>query len=60
MLHSDEEDIARVDGTYLEENGMWQFMIPAETTVGMDGRYWYCIMRDNTNLCFKKPLYLYK
>lgn len=58
-LHDNElQEICSVDGIYLEEEGSWQFEVPAEITLGMNGRYWYCIRHDDINLCFKKPIYL--
>lgn len=36
----------------------WTFTIPAETTKGLNGRYWYCIGYYDTSLCFKQPIYL--
>lgn len=50
--------IAKVDGVYLPENLMWEFTVPSGVTEGMKGRYWYCIMHANSNLCFKQPIYL--
>lgn len=57
-LHSDEEDLIQVPGTFLAEEGLWQFVIPADATAGLHGRYWYCVMHDGENLCFKEPIYL--
>jgi hypothetical protein len=51
-------DMASFDGTYYEDVKTWQFTIPAEATVGMSGRYFYCIQRNGENLCFKTPIYL--
>lgn len=56
MLHSDSEMLCRVEGVY--DGEMWSFTIPAEITEGLKGRYWYCICYDNTQLCFKEPIYL--
>lgn len=56
-LFDDDKMIASAPGIYLGE-GMWQFEIAAEATVGRTGRYWYCIGNDGHSLCFKKPLYL--
>ena len=57
MLHIDEEMLA-FDGIYIAETQSWQFTIPAEATAGLKGKYYYCIMRDGINLCFKTPFYL--
>lgn len=48
--------ILEVKGTYSEEE--WTFVIPAEITEGLYGRYWYCIHYGDSNLCFKEPIYL--
>lgn len=55
MLHNDEEMFSQVNGVY--DGEAWSFDIPAEDTKGLKGRYWYCICKDNTNLCFKTPIY---
>lgn len=54
----DKELIATFDGEFNEEINEWSFTIPAETTEGLNGRYWYCICYFNANLCFKEPIYL--
>lgn len=59
VLHNDEKELFTAEGLYLTEFDLWQFEIPAETTKGLKGRYWYCIQYDKNNLCFKQPLYLY-
>lgn len=56
MFHDDENMLAKVDGEL--DGAEWIFTIPAEVTKGLTGRYWYCICRNETNLCFKTPLYL--
>lgn len=59
MLFSPEkEHIATFDGVY-KADGEWDFTIPAETTKGLHGRYWYCICQHNHSLCFKQPIYLH-
>lgn len=58
MLHEDNKDLCAVDGVYLAEQDLWLFIVPAEMTKGLSGRYWYCIMKDGMNLCFKQPIYL--
>ena len=57
-IYSDEEEIITVPGEYLTELKMWQFTIPAEATQGLSGRYWYDVRHNDSNLCFKQPLYL--
>lgn len=58
MLHSENELLTMVDGEYTPELDMWSYTIPAAVTEGLKGRYFYCICRNNSNLCFKQPLYL--
>lgn len=43
-------------GTYA--NGIWSFVIPAEDTKGMDGRYWYRIRYKDNSLSFAAPIYI--
>jgi hypothetical protein len=52
-----EEVLFSLSGVYNEETQEWGFIIPAEKTQGLDGRYWYCISYFNTPLCFKEPIY---
>lgn len=56
MLHDDEKMIYKADGVL--GDGEWLFTIPAEVTKGLKGRYWYCMCRNNSNICFKHPIYL--
>ena len=58
MLHDKDREtmIAQFYGDYV--NGEWLFIIPAEITRGLNGRYWYCIKHNNSNLCFIEPIYL--
>jgi hypothetical protein len=58
VLHSDTSDIGSVEGLYLPEDELWAFVIPAEMTNGLKGRYWYCIQHEDINMCFKQPIYL--
>lgn len=59
-LHDEDGEamIAVIDGVYNPDFLLWEFTLPAEATIGLKGRYWYCIMRDDSNLCFKQPIYL--
>lgn len=57
LFDPNKELIATIDGIYLNE-GNWEFTIPAETTEGLHGRYWYCMCYHSDNLCFKEPMYL--
>jgi hypothetical protein len=43
------------NGTY--QDGEWSFLIPAEATKELSGRYFYCIGHKGTSLCFKQPIY---
>ncbi len=56
MLHIDEDNVIHVEGEIKDE--LWYFTIPGEATKGLQGRYSYCICRDNTTLCFREPFYL--
>jgi oligoribonuclease (3'-5' exoribonuclease) len=56
-LHIGDEMFA-FDGIYIPATQNWQFTIPAEITKGLSGRYYYCIQKDGSNLCFKTPFYL--
>ena len=55
MLHIGEE-MKMFEGQYI--NGVWAFNIPADETAGLHGRYWYCLYKDGSTLCFKQPIYL--
>jgi hypothetical protein len=55
VLHIDDKMIS-FDGEY--KDGIWEFTVPAEITNGLTGRFWYCIKRNDTMLCFKQPIYL--
>ncbi|MBE6782959.1 MAG: hypothetical protein E7536_02990 [Ruminococcaceae bacterium] len=56
MLSDDNTDITMATGYY--DGEIWEFNIPASSTVGLSGRYWYCIYYNDNTLCFKKPIYL--
>lgn len=60
ILHDEygENMLLDVDGVYNPDFLLWEFTIPAEATVGLKGRYWYCIQHNSNNLCFKQPIYL--
>lgn len=55
MLHDNEDMLVKINGVY--DGEAWSFDVPAEDTKELKGRYWYCICKDNTNLCFKTPIY---
>lgn len=56
MLSDDDEVITMATGYF--DGELWEFNIPAATTSGLQGRYWYCIHHNDNTLCFKKPIYL--
>lgn len=56
MLSDENKKITMVNGVY--DGELWSFNIPASATVGISGRYWYCIYHNDNTLCFKKPIYL--
>ena len=59
VLHDKEKKMmASIPGTFDEEVSMWDFVIPAEMTEGLKGRYWYCIQHEDNALCFMQPIYL--
>lgn len=55
VLHINDK-MLEFNGEYAED--IWEFTIPAAATSGLNGRYWYCIKRNGTMLCFKQPIYL--
>lgn len=61
MLHlgfaEDSEANVLVAGEYMETDGEWHFIIPAEASANLSGRYEYCIQHAGVSLCFKKPIY---
>lgn len=56
MLSDDNGLIVKVNGSLV--NDTWNFIISAEATANLHGRYWYCICKNNKSLCFKQPIYL--
>ena len=55
-LYDGENKIATHQGTCA--NGVYEFIIPAETTAKLRGRYWYCICDEkHSTLNFRKPIY---
>ena len=56
VLHLDDEHMFVAEG--IQDGEAYQFIIPAEVTSGLSGRYWYCFQRENEMLCFKQPIYL--
>lgn len=56
MLYSENEMIGSYEGKHYGR-GVWEFIIPAEITNGLSGRYYYCICERDNKLCFKQPIY---
>jgi hypothetical protein len=56
IYDKDEKFITRIEGELIGD--MWSFVVPAMTTDGMKGKYWYCICKDGNTIIFRKPLYL--
>ena len=55
-LYSEKETIITIEGIYTGE-GLWEFVIPKDLTVGYIGRYYYSICHNDSNLCFRQPIY---
>lgn len=49
------EDMITIAGDYIDN--LWLFVIPAEVTKDLKGRYFYCIAHNNEMLCDKEPIY---
>ena len=58
VLYDENGELYKAQGVFQEFNGMWQFTIPASITLGLKGKYLYCIRHKDENLCFKQPIYL--
>lgn len=56
VIHTNDEEELAFPGEYIDD--FWYFTIPAEATVGLNGRYWYHLYKDDDSICFKEPLYL--
>lgn len=58
LFHEDGQKLVMIPGRAVDGE-MWEFIIPAATTLGRYGRYFYCICDENhSSLCFKEPIYL--
>lgn len=55
MLHLDDEHAVVIPGTLID--GIYQFVIPADVTRELRGRYWYCLCQEGKPLCFKEAIY---
>lgn len=56
FLDKDFVQIDEYEGTYSDD--AWIFTVPAETTKGLHGRYWYRIKFGDGSLCFAAPIYV--
>lgn len=56
LSREDGSTVVSVVGSLLDD--AWQFVIPADATEGLRGRFWYCICTNDADLCFKQPFYL--
>lgn len=50
--------LLRKNGSYNSETMNWEFVLDPEETKDLNGRYMYCIQHNDSNLCFKQPIYL--
>jgi hypothetical protein len=55
MLFDGDEMFATVPGSFADGN--WFFVLPGEITAEHKGKCWYCICHQESNLCFKEPIY---
>lgn len=60
VLHDETGDkmLLKKEGQYSPEFNFWEFVLAPEDTAGMTGRHLYCIQYNDSNLCFKQPIYL--
>lgn len=56
MLYDNDDLIITVDGQITDD--IWYFTIPAKATIGLVGRYFYCICHQKSSIAFKQPIYL--
>jgi hypothetical protein len=55
LFDKNEKLLGAIHGVYTDDT--WYFTIPAELTKGRKGKHWYCVCHEDTNLCFKQPIY---
>ena len=55
-FYDDENELTKVYGDF--DGEQWNFIIPADVTAGLSGRYWYTIGRNFADISFKSPIYL--
>ena len=58
VIYDDGHEVCSCSGVYLPEDQFWAFTFSADATLGLKGRYLYCIRHDGKNLCFLQPIYL--
>lgn len=56
LIDKDFSTLGEYEGTYA--GGVWTFIIPADITYYMDGRYWYRIKYKDNSLSFAAPIYI--
>ena len=54
-IYNDEESFVKINGIF--DGVAWNFQVPAEATKGLEGRFWYCVSHEGTDICFPQPLY---
>ena len=57
LYHPQDELVATVHGT-VADDGIHEYLVPAELTKGVVAKWWYCICINNEPLCFKQPFYI--
>ncbi|MBQ9913549.1 MAG: hypothetical protein IJO73_04905 [Clostridia bacterium] len=55
-LFDNDKEIITVSGIYNGE--LWDFIIPAEDTKDLRGRYFYSISHRGNSISFREPIYL--
>jgi hypothetical protein len=50
--------MAIAPGYFLPEYQITEFILAPLATDGCKGRFWYSIIHEDSNLCFKQPIYL--
>lgn len=55
-LWNGNEVIFETEGEY--NDGEWTFVIPADLTINLHGRYFYAVSNNELDLSFRQPIYL--
>ena len=55
-LWNGNEVIFETEGTC--NDGEWTFVIPADLTINLHGRYFYAVSNNDLDLSFRQPIYL--